>query len=112
MGAHVARQIEQFVGGEIGGGDAMQHLLIGGIGRFRRRAVFGDQGLDCRPVDDVERIERAGARITRIDGGGVDDEHVLDQHPEPVGDEWRGLGRTRNAEIASMARGARGAARR
>jgi hypothetical protein len=30
MGARVARQIEEFYGGEVGGGDALEDLLVGG----------------------------------------------------------------------------------
>ena len=55
----VARQIEEFVGREVGRRHAVQHLLIGGIGRLGRAPVLADQRLDRRPVDDVERVERA-----------------------------------------------------
>ncbi len=34
--AHVARQIEQFVGGEVGRRHAVQDLLVGGVGRVGR----------------------------------------------------------------------------
>src|SRR5208282_1885367 len=69
--AHVARQIEQFVGGEVGRRHAVQDLLVGGVGRLGRTPVLADQRLDGRPVDDVERIERAAARVARIDGRRV-----------------------------------------
>ena len=59
MGAEVAWQIEELDGGEVGGGDALEDLLVGGIGRLGRAPVLADQRLDRRPVDDVERIERA-----------------------------------------------------
>jgi hypothetical protein len=70
MHARVARQIEEFVGR----GHAVQHLLVGRVGRLRRTPVLADERLDGRPVDDVERIERAAAGIARIDGRGVDDQ--------------------------------------
>jgi hypothetical protein len=59
MGAEVARQIEELDGGEVRGGDALEDLLVGRIGRLGRAPVLADQRLDRRPVDDVERIERA-----------------------------------------------------
>jgi hypothetical protein len=40
MGAEVARQIEEFFGGEVGGGDALENLLISGIGRLGRAPVL------------------------------------------------------------------------
>ena len=92
MGAQVARQIEKLVGREVGGGDALEDLLIGGVGRFRRPSVLADQGLDRRPVDDVERIESAAPGVARIDGRRVDDQHLLDQHPEPVGERMAPVG--------------------
>ena len=92
MGAQVARQIEKLVGREVGGGDALEDLLIGGVGRFRRAAVLADQRLDRRAVDDVERIERAAPGVARIDGRRVDDQHLLDQHPEPVGERMAPVG--------------------
>ena len=92
MDARVARQIEEFVGREVGRRHAVQHLLIGGVGRLRRAAVLADQRLDGRSVDDVERIKRAAARIAGIDGGGVDDQHVLDQHAQPVGEGTTPIG--------------------
>ena len=92
MGAQVARQIEELLGREVGRRNAMQDLLIGGVGRFRRAPVLADQRLDRRPVDDVERIERAAAGIAGIDGRGVDDQHLLDQHPEPVGERAAPVG--------------------
>ena len=61
MGAEVARQIEQFDGGEVGGGDALEDLLVGRVGRLGRASVFADQRLDRRPVDNVER-SRASRR--------------------------------------------------
>ena len=66
MGAEVARQIEKLDGGEVGGGDALEDLLVGGIGRLGRAPVLADQRLDRRPVDNVERIERAAARKAAI----------------------------------------------
>ena len=90
--AHIARQIEELYGGEIGGGDALEDLLIGGIGRLGRASVLADQRLDRRPVDDVERIERAAAIVARINGRGVDDQHLLEQHPEPVGERTAPVG--------------------
>ena len=74
MGAEVARQIEELDGGEVGGGDALEDLLVGGIGRLGRAPVLADQRLDRRPVDDVERIERAAAIVARIEGRRVDDQ--------------------------------------
>ena len=59
MGAHVARQIKELFSREICGWDPLEDLLVGGIGRLRRAPVLADQRLDRRPVDDVERIERA-----------------------------------------------------
>jgi hypothetical protein len=38
------------------------------------RARPRDQRLDRRPVDDVERMERAAAIVTRIEGRRVDDQ--------------------------------------
>jgi hypothetical protein len=61
MGARIARQIEELFGREVGGGDALEDLLVRRIGRLRRAPVLADQRLDRRPVDDVERIERAAA---------------------------------------------------
>jgi len=74
MGAHVARQIEELFGGEVGGWDPFEDLLVGGIGRLGRAPVLADQRLDRRPVDDVERIERAAAIVARIEGRRVDDQ--------------------------------------
>ena len=68
MGARIARQIEELLGGEVGGRDALEDLLVGRIGRLGRASVLADQGLDRRPVDDVERIERAAAIVARIEG--------------------------------------------
>jgi hypothetical protein len=62
MGAKVAWQIEELFGGEVGGGDALEDLLVGRIGRLGRAPVLADQRLDRRAVDDVERIERAALR--------------------------------------------------
>jgi hypothetical protein len=59
MGAHVARQIEELLDGEVGGWNPFEDLLTGRVGRLGRASVLADQGLDRRPVDDVERIERA-----------------------------------------------------
>jgi hypothetical protein len=59
MGAEVARQIEEFDGGEVGGRDALEDLLVGRIGRLGRTPVLADQRLDRRAVDDVERVKRA-----------------------------------------------------
>ncbi len=92
MGAEVARQIEKLDGGEVGGGDALEDLLVGGIGRLGRAPVLADQRLDRRPVDNVERIERAAAIVARIDGRGVDDQHLLQQHPEPIGERTPPVG--------------------
>jgi hypothetical protein len=71
---------------------ALEDLLIGGVGRLGRAPVLADQGLDRRPVDDVERIERAAPGVARIDGRRVDDQHLLDQHPEPVGERMAPVG--------------------
>jgi hypothetical protein len=38
MGAEVARQIEELDGGEVGGGDALEDLLVGRVGRLARRS--------------------------------------------------------------------------
>jgi hypothetical protein len=62
--ARIARQIEEFFGREVGGRDALEDLLVGGIGRLGGAPVLADQRLDRRPVDDVERIERAAAPST------------------------------------------------
>jgi hypothetical protein len=74
MGAQVARQIEQLEGGEVGGRDALEDLLVSGIGRLGRTPVLADQRLDRRPVDDVKRTERAAAIVARIEGRRVDDQ--------------------------------------
>jgi len=74
MGAHVARQIEKLLGREVGGWDPFEDLLVGRVGRLRRAPVLADQRLDCRSVDDVERVERAAAIVTRIEGRRVDDQ--------------------------------------
>ena len=74
MGAQIARQIEQLLGREVGGRDPLEDLLVGRIGRLGRAPVLADQRLDRRPVDDVERIERAAAIVTRIEGRRVDDQ--------------------------------------
>jgi hypothetical protein len=66
MSTEVARQIEQLLCREVGGGDALEDLLVGGIGRLGRAPILADQRLDRRPVDDVERIERAAAIVARI----------------------------------------------
>jgi hypothetical protein len=76
MRAHVARQIEELFSREVGGGDALEDLLVGGIGRLGRAPALADQRLDRRPVDDVERIERAAAIVARIEGRRVDDQFV------------------------------------
>ena len=76
MGAKVARQIEELLSREVGGGDALEDLLIGGIRRLGRAPVLADQRLDRRPIDDVERIERAAAIVARIEGRRVDDQFV------------------------------------
>jgi hypothetical protein len=76
MRAHVARQIEELLGREVGGWDPFEDLLVGRIGRLGRASVLADQRLDCRSVDDVERIERAAAIVTRIEGRRVDDQFV------------------------------------
>jgi hypothetical protein len=68
MGAEVARQIEELDGGEVGRGDALEDLLVGRIGRLGRAPVLADQRLDRRPIDNVERVERAAAIVARIDG--------------------------------------------
>ena len=39
-----------------------------------------------------ERIERAAAIVARIDRRGVDDQHLLEQHPEPVGERMPAVG--------------------
>ena len=54
MRTHVARQIEEFLDGEVGGGDPFQDPLIGRVGRLGRASVLADERLDRRPVDDVE----------------------------------------------------------
>jgi hypothetical protein len=40
VSAEVARQIEEFFGGEVGGGDALEDLLVGRIGRLGRASVL------------------------------------------------------------------------
>ena len=52
MGAEVAREIQEFYGGKVGGGDPFEDLLVGRIGRLGRPPVLADQRLDRRPVDD------------------------------------------------------------
>ena len=73
-------------------GTALEDLLIGRVGRLGRAPVLADQRLDRRPVDDVERIERAAAGIARIEGRRVDDQHLLDQHSQPVGERMAPVG--------------------
>jgi len=90
--AHVAGQIDELVGREVGRWDSLEDLLIGGVGRLGRAPVLADQRLDRRAIDDVERIERAAAIEARIDGRRIDDEHLLDQHPEPVGERMAPVG--------------------
>jgi hypothetical protein len=92
VSAHIARQVEQFVAGEIGGRNAVQHLLIGRIRRFWRAPVLADQRLDRRAVDDVEAVERAGAGEARIDRGRVDHQHVFQQHAQPGGEGMAPVG--------------------
>jgi hypothetical protein len=38
--AQVARQIDELVGREVGGGDALEDLLVGGVGRLGRAPVI------------------------------------------------------------------------
>ena len=76
MGARIAWQIEELLGREVGGRDPLEDLLVGWIGRLGRAPVLADQRLDRRPVDDVERVERAAAIVTRIEGRRVDDQFV------------------------------------
>ena len=60
--ARIAREIDQLVGGEIGGGHAVQHLLIGGLGRLGRAPVLADQRLDRGAVDDEYILESRSPR--------------------------------------------------
>ena len=92
MRADVARQVEKLVGGEIGRRHAVQHLLIGRVGRLGRAPVLADQRLDRRAVDHVERIERSGAVVARIDRRRVDDQQVLEQHAQPVAERAAPVG--------------------
>ena len=104
MGADVAREIEQLVGGEIGGGHAVQHLLIGGVGRLGRAAVLADERRDGRAVDDVEGIELAARGEARIEGRGVDDQHVLEPHAQPGGRSVAAIGAGEEGEVSADAR--------
>jgi hypothetical protein len=47
MGAEVARQIQELFGGEICGWDALEDLLVGGIGRLGRAPVLASAKLQC-----------------------------------------------------------------
>jgi hypothetical protein len=76
MGARIAWQIEELLGREVCGRDPLEDLLVGWIGRLGRAPVLADQRLDRRPVDDVERVERAAAIVTRTEGRRVDDQFV------------------------------------
>jgi hypothetical protein len=58
VGAHVARQVEKLVGGEVGRRHAVERLLIGRVGRLRRAPILGDQGLDGR----LTRVRRSSIR--------------------------------------------------
>jgi hypothetical protein len=58
VGADVPRQVEQLVGGEVGGGDAVKDLLIGGIGRLGRAAVLADQRRDGRVYSLASPLRR------------------------------------------------------
>ena len=103
MGADVARQVQKLVGGEIRRRHAVQHLLIGGVGRVGRAAVLADQGLDRRPIDDVEGIEAPAAVIARVDRRRVDHRQVFEQHPEPVGEGMAPVGAGEQGEASSIA---------
>ncbi len=61
MRADVARQIKELLGREVGGGDALEDLLVGRVGRLGRASVLADQGLDRRPIDDPS-TQRGGLR--------------------------------------------------
>jgi hypothetical protein len=80
------RTQEELLGREVGGGDAFEDLLIGRVRRLGRAPVLADQRLDRRPVENIERVERAAAVITRIEDRRVDDQHLLEQHAQPVGE--------------------------
>ena len=92
MGADVARQVQKLVGGEIGGRNAVQHLLIGRVGRLGRAPVLADQRLDRRAVDHVERVEVSGAVVARVDRRRVDDQQVFEQHSQPVAERAAPVG--------------------
>ena len=66
--AHVAHQVQHLFAGEVHGRDAVQHLLISGVGRIGRAPVVANQRRDRRAVDDVERIERTVTRKPGIEG--------------------------------------------
>ena len=103
MRAHVARQIEQFVGGEIGGGNAVQDLLIGRIRRLGRAPVFADQRRDRSAVDDVEAVERAAARSDADRSSPRRSTSMSSSSMRShAAKEWRRSGRSRKAVIALM----------
>jgi hypothetical protein len=66
VGAKVARQIEELLGREVGGGNALEDLLVGRIGRLGRAPVLADQRLDRRPADDVKRPEDCPLRVAGL----------------------------------------------
>ncbi len=92
MDARVAREVQQFVARKIGGGNAVQDLLIGGVRRLGGAPVLADERGDRRPVDDVEAVEPACAVESGIDRRRVDDQHVLEQHAQPGGEGMAPVG--------------------
>ena len=80
---HVAGRVDQVVHREVGGGQALQDLLVGRGRRLGRAATLIQQPLDRGAVDGLEGQDLAALGALHVDGRGIQDEEVLEEAPGP-----------------------------
>ncbi len=83
VGPHVARSVDQLLLGIVHGRHTVQDLLISRVRRHRHPSVAVQDPVDGGAVDWVEAEQLAAEGQARIDARGVDDQQVLDEHPQP-----------------------------
>ena len=83
VGAAVARDVEQLVGGQEPPGAAVDHLLVGRRRRPRPSAGVVDEELDRGTVDDIKADDITAAGATGLEGRRVDRQEVMECGAQP-----------------------------